>query len=63
MSGPRLRRLRRERRMTLDELAAEAQVTRPYLAQLETGLRTNPSLLVLQRLAKALGMEAGELVE
>jgi len=49
--------------MTLDELAAKAQVTRLYLAQLETGLRTNPSRLVLQRLAKALGVEIGELVE
>jgi XRE family transcriptional regulator, master regulator for biofilm formation len=63
MSGPRLRRLRRDRRMTLEELAAKAQVTRLYLAQLETGLRTTPTLLVLQRLAKALGVEVGELVE
>ena len=63
MTGPMLRRLRRDRRMTLDELAAQAQVPRLYLAQVETGLRTNPSRLVLQRLAKALGVEVGELVE
>jgi XRE family transcriptional regulator, master regulator for biofilm formation len=63
MSGPKLRRLRRDRRMTLVELAAKAQVTRLYLSQLETGLRTNPSLLVLQRLAKALGAEVEELLE
>ena len=49
--------------MTQDELAAQAQVPRLYLAQVETGLRTNPSRLVLQRLAKALGVEVGELVE
>ncbi len=63
MSGPKLRRLRRDRRMTQVELAAKAQVTRLYLSQLETGLRTNPSLLVLQRLAKALGAEVEELLE
>ena len=49
--------------MTQVELAAKAQVTRLYLSQLETGLRTNPSLLVLQRLAKALGAEVEELLE
>ena len=63
MSGPMLRRLRRDRRMTQVELAAKAQVTRLYLSQLETGLRTNPSRLVLQRLAKALGAEVEELLE
>ncbi len=63
MSGPKLRRLRRDRRMTQVELAAKAQVTRLYISQLETGFRANPSLLVLQRLAKALGVVVGELLE
>jgi len=58
-----LRRLRRDRRISQDELATEAQVTLRYLSQLEAGLRTNPSRLVLERLAKALGVEVGELVE
>jgi transcriptional regulator with XRE-family HTH domain len=49
--------------MTRDELAAQAQVPRLYLAQLERGLQTTPPRLVLQRLAKALGVEVGELVE
>jgi len=63
MTGPMLQRLRKERRMTIDELAAEAQVTRFYITRLESGLQTNPPLPVLQRLAKALGVELGELVE
>ena len=58
-----LRRLRRDRRISQDELAAEVQVTLRYLSQLEAGLQTNPSRLVRQRLAKALGVEVGELVE
>jgi transcriptional regulator with XRE-family HTH domain len=58
-----LRRLRRDRRMTQVELAAEAQGTRRYLSQVEAGLRTNPSLLVLQRWAKALGAEVEALLE
>ena len=58
-----LRRLRRDRRISQDELATEVQVTLRYLSQLEAGLRTNPSRFVLERLAKALGVEVGELVE
>jgi transcriptional regulator with XRE-family HTH domain len=34
-----------------------------YLADLENGKRTNPSLDVLKRLARALGVPVGELLE
>ena len=59
----RLRTWRRERRMTQEALAKKARVTKFYISQLETGLRDNPSLPVLRRLAKALGVSAGELLE
>ncbi len=59
----RLRTWRRERGLTQEELAKKAKVTKFYISQLETGLRDNPSLPVLRRLAKALGVSAGELLE
>jgi XRE family transcriptional regulator of biofilm formation len=59
----RLRAWRRERGLTQEELAKEARVTKDYISQLETGLQDNPSLPVLRRLAKALGVSAGELLE
>ncbi len=59
----RLRRWRRARGLTQEELAKKAGVTKFYISQLETGIRDNPSLPVLQRLAKALGVSAGELLE
>jgi transcriptional regulator with XRE-family HTH domain len=34
----------------------------PYLAMLESGVKANPSLDMLQRLAKALKVTVGELV-
>ena len=40
-----------------------AKVSQPYVAQLEAGLRKNPTLPVLRRLARALGMEAGKLLK
>jgi transcriptional regulator with XRE-family HTH domain len=59
----RLRTWRRERGLTRPELAKKAGVTEFYIFQLETGLQENPSLPVLRRLAKALGVSAGELLE
>jgi XRE family transcriptional regulator of biofilm formation len=58
-----LKMLRRERGMTQDEIGRRAKVTKPYLSQLETGVRKNPSLPVLKRLAKALGVPVAALLE
>jgi transcriptional regulator with XRE-family HTH domain len=48
--------------MTQDALAAKVRVTRFYISQRETGLRKNPSLPVLKRLARALKVSVAELV-
>jgi len=42
-------------------LAYEADINRSYIASLEAGQR-NPSLDLMARLAKALGVDLGELV-
>jgi XRE family aerobic/anaerobic benzoate catabolism transcriptional regulator len=59
----KLRTWRLERGFTREELAKQARVTELYIAQLETGLRGDPSLPVLRRLAKALGVSVEELLE
>jgi transcriptional regulator with XRE-family HTH domain len=58
-----LKGLRQERGLTQEKVAKRAKVTRFYISQLETGLRTSPSLPVLQRLAKALGVPVTKLLE
>ena len=58
-----IQRLRDEKGMTQRDLAAAAKVTPGYIAQLEMGLRKNPSLDVLKRLARALGVPVTELLE
>ena len=45
------------------DLARAAKVTPAYITQLETGERKNPSLDVLKRLARALGVPVTELLE
>jgi len=54
---------RREKGLTQDELAKRAKLTKPYLSQLENGVRKNPSLPALKRIAKALGVPVTELLE
>jgi transcriptional regulator with XRE-family HTH domain len=58
-----LRKLRADQGLTMAELAKKAQVTDAYIAQLETGKKKNPSLDVLKRLARALGVPVTELLE
>jgi len=58
-----LRTLRGDRDMTQRDLAKRAKVTPGYVAQLEMGVRRNPSLAILVRLAKALGVPVTKLLE
>lgn len=51
--GQNVRRLRRERKLSQEELAFEAEIDRTYVSQIERGV-INPSLYVLWRVAKVL---------
>lgn len=59
--GKHLRKLREDRDWTQEELADKAGMHFTYIGQIERGLR-NPSLVNLERLAKALRVKAGELL-
>ena len=58
-----LKALREEKGLTQDALAKRARLTKPYISQLESGARKNPSLPALERLAKALGISLADLVK
>ena len=66
MSPKRLGRMLKTRRgekgLTQVALAKRARVTQTYIAKLEGGDKKNPSLAILQRLAKALGVPVTELL-
>ena len=59
--GENVRRLRRDRAMTQEQLAFEAHIDLTYVGGIERG-RRNPSLLVIGRLAAALGVTPADLV-
>jgi transcriptional regulator with XRE-family HTH domain len=58
--GPRLRRLRTARVLTLRELATRAGVTESFLSQVERGVAT-PSIASVQRIARGLGLSIADL--
>lgn len=61
--GPKIRRQRRRLGLTLDELAARTNISKPYLSLIETGRVPNPpSDEKLRRLEQTLGFPAGELL-
>lgn len=59
--GANLRRIRLQARLSQEELADRAGIDRTYMSGLERGVR-NPSLLVMDRIAQALGASIADLV-
>jgi transcriptional regulator with XRE-family HTH domain len=59
--GAFIRSQRLQARMSLRDLAAKANVSNPYISQIERGLH-EPSVRVLRSIAQALGMSADVLL-
>ena len=60
--GMTLKRLRQKRGLTQEALAKKVKAHRVYIAKIEAQTRT-PSLRMLERLAKALGVPVTELLK
>lgn len=57
-----LRHLRQMKNWSQEQLAFEAGLHRTYISDLERGAR-NPSIMIIEKLAKALGATAGALLD
>jgi transcriptional regulator with XRE-family HTH domain len=60
--GKNVRRFRQRAEMTQEQLAFAAEIDLTYVGGIERGKR-NPSVLVLVRIAMALGTEPAELLQ
>ncbi|WP_213814546.1 helix-turn-helix domain-containing protein [Glaciihabitans sp. dw_435] len=60
--GARIRVLRRARGLTLVQLADLAELSHPFISQLERGL-ARPSMVSMEKIARALGSSQLELME
>jgi transcriptional regulator with XRE-family HTH domain len=60
----KVRQLRKAQGLSQAALAKKARVSQPYLSQLEAGTRgsKSPGVVILQRLATALGVSVTELL-
>ncbi|MFN4091444.1 MAG: helix-turn-helix domain-containing protein [Brevundimonas sp.] len=56
-----MKRLREAKGLSQEELAFQADMHRTYVSGIERGKR-NPTVTVLERLARPLGVQAGELL-
>jgi len=59
--GLNVRKYRKQRGMTQEQLGLETEMERSYVSDLERGTR-NPSIRAVERLAKALGIEPHQLM-
>jgi transcriptional regulator with XRE-family HTH domain len=60
--GWNLKRLRAELEITQEDFATDSGFDRGYISGVERGVR-NPSILVLERIARALGVDVAELLD
>lgn len=60
--GYRIRYLRQNKGLSIEALALEADINRNYLGDLERGMR-NPTVVVLNKIAKALDVDLSTLFE
>ncbi|MFC5361009.1 helix-turn-helix domain-containing protein [Peribacillus frigoritolerans] len=62
MIGYRVKLLREERKMSISELSAKSGVAKSYISSLERNLQTNPTILVLEKIAKILCIKVDALL-
>jgi transcriptional regulator with XRE-family HTH domain len=60
--GNNVRRLREKQGVSQEELAARAELHRTYISGVERGVR-NPTIVVLEKVADALGVELSALTK
>ena len=61
--GEKIRKLRAAKGLSSGQLAKLADVSRAYLWQLEIGGKEHPTIQILDKLAKALGVGVSEFIE
>ena len=61
--GGRIKTLRLERQLTLDEVASKSGLSKGLLSKLENAVEPNPSLSTLYKVSEALGVTLSDLLD
>jgi XRE family transcriptional regulator, master regulator for biofilm formation len=54
MVGRRIKNLREQKGLTINELSARSKVSKSYLSSIERGIQKNPSIRILKKIALTL---------
>ena len=60
--GIRIRYLRKQQKMSIEDLAIASNINRNYLSDIERGMR-NPTLIVLEKIANGLHIDISTLTK
>ncbi|GGA67079.1 helix-turn-helix domain-containing protein [Ornithinibacillus halotolerans] len=62
MIGEKIKQLRKEKKMSISELAEKANVAKSYLSSIERNLQSNPSIQFIEKVSAVLGVSVNELI-
>lgn len=62
MIGEKIRELRKQKKMSISELAERAGVAKSYLSSIERNLQSNPSIQFMEKISDVLGVTVNELI-
>lgn len=57
MIGEKINQLRKQRKLTLSELAGRANISKSYLSNIERNLNQNPSIQIIEKIAQVLEVD------
>jgi len=60
--GEKIKQLRKEKKMSISELAEKAGVAKSYLSSIERNLQTNPSIQFIEKISAELNVSVNELI-
>jgi XRE family transcriptional regulator, master regulator for biofilm formation len=61
--GPRIKKYRTQKNLSLSELAERAGVAKSYLSSIERNLQSNPSVQFLEKISGVLGVSVNTLLD
>jgi XRE family transcriptional regulator, master regulator for biofilm formation len=62
MIGNRIQQLRKEKNLSLSQLAEKTNISKSYLSSIERNIQVNPSIEILVKIASALDIEVEMLI-
>ncbi|WHX26735.1 helix-turn-helix domain-containing protein [Virgibacillus halodenitrificans] len=62
MIGDKIKQIRKDKKMSLSELAEKAGVAKSYLSSIERNIQTNPSIQFIEKVSVVLDVSVNELI-